>query len=214
MRFRPIHRPPLSLGANPAHHGGNPGVDAVYVPLRSRWLHQGVSGASQGGFTLVELIATIVVAGVLAAIALVSYAPLMARAKAVGAKQGIHALLLKAYATVKSGELRPEQLEAEAASSDDGKFTYFPELVSPWYVVEAEAIGDAALQGKTMIGCIDLDSGTITMQRDFDTPVSGCGLEESVSTAGGKGNPGGNGGNPAGNGSQGRRLGWGRGGSQ
>lgn len=138
------------------------------------------------GFTLPELLIAIMVAGLLAALALPNFAGLATRAKLVQAKQGMRKMLMEAYATVHFQEVAAEQLLAQAldgmeqgstmAEASDGQFSYLGSLPQEkLYVVAAEAIGDASLAGKYLVGCIDLDGGLIMIQRDYESPSVGCG---------------------------------------
>ena len=136
------------------------------------------------GFTLVELMIVIVIVGVLSSVALPNFLKQTDKAKATEAKSGIAAIIKQAQAGYLEDGADPKTAIADmttnygAPANDVQKFNY----AGTWadatnlYTVTATGNGnDDNLQNKTIIGCIDMDTGVIEISKQLNDAAPTCG---------------------------------------
>ena len=127
------------------------------------------------GFTLVELMVTIVIVGILSAVALPNFLNQSDKAKASEAKQTIASSLKQAQAQFVEDGTSPKtvatDMNQQYGTPTNGAtlFNYTGAWSSPVYTITATGnSNDAGLTNKVMKGCANFTTGKVDMQSVLD----------------------------------------------
>ena len=147
-----------------------------FAQLQRQHLLRRVTGNSNSGFTLVELMVVIVIVGVLSAVALPNFLKQTDKAKATEAKQNITSTLKQAQAQFIEDGTSPKTTANDMnelyGTPTDGAtlFNYSGAWSKPVYTITATGNAtDEGLTGKGMKGCANFDTGKVDMQSVLDS---------------------------------------------
>ena len=142
-----------------------------------------------GGFTLVELMVVVAIVGILSAIALPGFLTAADKAKATEAKTMIAATLKQAHALFLENGEDPKNTEETMNETygtplnGDTKFNYsedsFNETTNVWTITATGNSNDSGLNGKTLDGCVNFDTGIVDIQTQLNSSTAvSCSEEE------------------------------------
>ena len=152
---------------------------ALLSKLNSK--RSGKQNALQKGFTLVELMIVIVIVGILSAIALPSFLNQTSKAKATEAKSQMSAMFKNGAASYTEGTVSTVTDVCSTAPGPKTLFEYTCTGTLPVVLITAAGNGtvDSALTGKTLVGCINLDTGLTKIDKELNaatkTKAEDCG---------------------------------------
>ena len=134
------------------------------------------------GFTLVELMIVIVIVGILSAVALPNFLSQTSKAKATEAKTQIAATLKQAHALFLETGDDPANTEATMNETygtplnGDTNFNYsedsFNATTNVWTITATGNSNDSGLEGKTLDGCVNFDTGVVDIQTQLDSTTA------------------------------------------
>ena len=124
----------------------------------------------QKGFTLVELMIVIVIVGILSAIALPNFLNQTAKAKATEAKSQMSAMFKNGSASYTEGSITAAADVCSTAPGPQTLFTYDCTGTLPVVLITATGNGtvDTALTGKSLVGCVNLDTGLTKIDKELN----------------------------------------------
>ena len=131
------------------------------------------------GFTLVELMVVVAIVGILSAIALPGFLTAADKAKATEAKTMIAATLKQAHALFLENGEDPQNTETTMNDTygtplfDATNFNYsedsFNDTTNVWTITATGNSNDSGLEGKTLDGCVNFDTGVVDIQTQLDS---------------------------------------------
>ena len=142
-----------------------------------------------GGFTLVELMVVVAIVGILSAIALPGFLTATDKAKATEAKTMIAATLKQAHALFLENGEDPQNTETSMNNTygtplnDDTNFNYSEKSfnntpTNVWTITATGNSNDSGLEGKTLDGCVNFDTGVVDIQTQLDSSTEVSCAEE------------------------------------
>ena len=133
------------------------------------------------GFTLVELMVVVAIVGILSAIALPGFLTASDKAKATEAKTMLSATMKQAHALFLENGVDPQNTNATMNETygtplnGDTNFNYaeagFNDETNVWTITATGNSNDSGLNGKTLDGCVNFDTGIIDIQTQLDSSV-------------------------------------------
>ena len=145
--------------------------------MTRRLLHKQATPSS--GFTLVELMVVVAIVGILSAIALPGFLTAADKAKATEAKTMIAATLKQAHALFLENGEDPQNTETTMNDTygtplnGDTNFNYsedsFNDTTNVWTITATGNSNDSGLEGKTLDGCVNFDTGVVDIQTQLDS---------------------------------------------
>ena len=156
------------------------------IRMTRRLLNEQATPSS--GFTLVELMVVVAIVGILSAIALPGFLTAADKAKATEAKTMIAATLKQAHALFLENGEDPQNTETTMNDTygtplfDATNFNYsedsFDDTTNVWTITATGNSNDSGLEGKSLDGCVNFDTGVVNIQTQLDSSTEVSCVEE------------------------------------